>query len=457
MKRGVIKKLICSILILTFVFSLVGCNKKEAKSKENTQLAKQNVYSYENIPFEIEADNYNVRSMTYTDDKIIFCMDVYIQTDEMFENRMDIYSVNIDGSDLKRIELQGEEEKDDDTGSYMNQIVLAEDGSVLAVEETYKQDYSNPDNPIYENWTQLKRWNADGTLRWTKNMDEFKTNPQDYFYVSNMFIDAEGNVSLMCSDSQSKFLSLDNEGNVINSNILDNSVLTNINNVFMKSDKTLIIMSYDDNSKMYTSSYDPITNTIGEKKELLVNFDMYSKTMGTTTDFILYDNMGVYTYNIGDAEIKPIMNIINSDLGATGFASVYIIDDTHFIGVYRDISDYSSHFGIFTKVNPEDIPDKEVLTLGVNYINSDVSKRVINFNKESEKYRITVRDYSSFNTMGDYMASYTSLNNDIISGNIPDMLVADVQMPISDYIGKGLLADIGKMIEQDEELSKEEY
>ncbi len=458
MKRGVMKKIISFILVLTFVFSLVGCNKNEAKSKENTQLAKENVYSYENIPFEIESNDFNVISMTYNDGKIVACVDVYIQNEENFESRTDIYSFNIDGSDLKKVELQEDGEKDENTHVYMGQIVLAEDGSVLAVEETYKEDYSDPNNPIYENFSKLKCWNADGTLRWSKNLDEFKSNPEDYFYVSNMFSDGEGNVSLMCNDSQTSFLTLDSEGNVISSNILDSSVLTNIGNVFMKSDKTLLILSYDDNySKMFYSSYDPETNTIGEKKELLVNLDMYNKSMGTTTDFVLSDNTGVYTYNLEDTEVKPVMNIINSDLAASGFTNVSIIDDTHFVAIYSDLINYTPQFAMFTKVNPKDIPDKEILTMGVNYLNSDIAKRVIDYNKESDKYRITIRDYSSYNTMGDYMASYTQLNNDIISGNIPDMLIVDSQMPISDYISKGLLADIGKMIEEDEELSKEEF
>ncbi len=460
MKKGIMKKVLCSILVLSFVFGLVGCNKNEAKSKQNNQLAKQSVYSYEKIPFEIESEDYYVKSMTYLDDKIIACIEAYIYDEqkEYTESRTNIYSANLDGSDFKKIELQEEDEVDDTVNSYINLMVLGKDGSVLAIEDSYREDYSDPENPIYENSMNLKSWNSDGTLRWVKNLDEFKTDSENYFYISNIFVDAEGKIYLMCNDSQAKFVSLDKDGNVTGDNLLDSSVLTNIGNVYMKNDNTIIIFSTDDSySKMFASTYDPVSNTMGEKKEIAINLNRYSMTTGTTTDFILYDNVGVYSYNIGDTEVTPIMNIVNSDLGAAGFSNVSLIDDTHFIASYRDLVNYKEQLAIFTKVNPEDIPDKEVLVLGVNYLSSDVAKRILDFNKENEKYRVTIRDYSTSATMEDYMASYTARNNDIISGNMPDMLVSDMEMPISDYVSKGLLADIGKLIEQDEELSQIEF
>ena len=55
------------------------------------------------------------------------------------------------------------------------------------------------------------------------------------------------------------------------------------------------------------------------------------------------------------------------------------------------------------------------------------------------------------------MAGYTQLNNDILSGSMPDILVTDLNMPVENYISKGLIADIGEMIQKDEELSQKEF
>ena len=113
--------------------------------------------------------------------------------------------------------------------------------------------------------------------------------------------------------------------------------------------------------------------------------------------------------------------------------------------------------GFFTYVDPADIPDKEVVIVGCNYINSDIRKEVIQFNKTNSNYRIILKDYSTYNTMDDYNASYTQMNNDIISGQMPDIMLIDTNLSIESYAKKGLLADVRELINQDEELSQNEY
>ena len=83
-------------------------------------------------------------------------------------------------------------------------------------------------------------------------------------------------------------------------------------------------------------------------------------------------------------------------------------------------------------------------------------ERIINFNKESDQYKIVIRDYSQYNTEEDYNAGITQLNNDIIAGNIPDILVTD-NLKVENYVSKGLLVDIGEKIANDPELSKKEF
>ncbi|MGN1148529.1 MAG: ABC transporter substrate-binding protein, partial [Lachnospiraceae bacterium] len=125
---------------------------------------------------------------------------------------------------------------------------------------------------------------------------------------------------------------------------------------------------------------------------------------------------------------------------------------------YYDEMTWTSHLAVLTYVNPADIPDKEVLTLACYYLDYYMRKRVVAFNKENEQYRITVKDYSTYSTMDDYAAGYTQLNNDILSGQVPDILVInDYNMPVNSYIAKGVLADIGQMIDDDPELNREDF
>ena len=90
-------------------------------------------------------------------------------------------------------------------------------------------------------------------------------------------------------------------------------------------------------------------------------------------------------------------------------------------------------------------------------MSSDVKSKVIAFNKASDQYRITVKDYSTYNTNEDWTAGQTRLNSDITSGQMPDIMLLNNMSSYGNYISKGLLADIGKLLEADEELGKLEY
>ena len=100
---------------------------------------------------------------------------------------------------------------------------------------------------------------------------------------------------------------------------------------------------------------------------------------------------------------------------------------------------------------------KEVLVLGGEYVNSDVKTKVIEFNKSSNQYRITVKDYSTYNTNEDWTAGQTRLNSDITSGQMPDIMLLNNMSSYGNYVSKGLLADIGELLKADEELGKLEY
>ena len=106
---------------------------------------------------------------------------------------------------------------------------------------------------------------------------------------------------------------------------------------------------------------------------------------------------------------------------------------------------------------PEEVVEKQILTLGCCYIDSDVRTQVVQFNKTNEKYRIQIKDYSVYNTETDYEQAYTKLNTDIVSGNVPDILVLDSSLPLESYMSKGLFEDLYPYIDADEEMNRTDF
>jgi len=104
-----------------------------------------------------------------------------------------------------------------------------------------------------------------------------------------------------------------------------------------------------------------------------------------------------------------------------------------------------------------DSSDKIPLELGCTYMTNSLMEQVVLFNNTSEKYCITIKNYDEYNTAGNYALGNIQLNKDIISGNMPDILLVDSTLDIHSLANKGVLANIGDLISQDEELADVEY
>lgn len=49
------------------------------------------------------------------------------------------------------------------------------------------------------------------------------------------------------------------------------------------------------------------------------------------------------------------------------------------------------------------------------------------------------------------------LNTDIVSGNVPDILVLNSQLPVNSYVAKGLFEDLYPFIDKDPDLERADY
>ena len=78
---------------------------------------------------------------------------------------------------------------------------------------------------------------------------------------------------------------------------------------------------------------------------------------------------------------------------------------------------------------------------------------ISDFNSSNTEYEIQLTEYNE----GSYSDKLTQLNLDIISGNIPDILVVEESMPVKSYIDKGLLADIYGFIDSDPDMKREDF
>ncbi len=507
------KRILSVLLIGVMVLSLCACGKKDGEEGDKQKneatdpsLAKQYVYHNEELNLGIDFTRVNLLATMIKNDRIYMVVedwentlfpdestsdvpidsedvtvndsgaeievvpeaavpapDVMIDGDIMIEDGVMmpvvegeyfgpnyvLVSVKADGSDKKLSKL--EKDATMHTGWIGNWSVL-DDGSVIGINENWSEDLSDPENPIYETKYLLMKWDDNGALKWSVDISG---DNGEYIYAQKI-LQYKGNTVLITGDSQ--VLTFDNDGKELTRNEITGADMNNGGQIIVREDGKVMQITYNNEyTKIYVSELDLETCQLKEKVELPGNITNYGLYPGKNTDFILNNSTGIYTYNIGDAEPVKIMDFVNSDLATYSLENVTFINDKEFIASYNDSTTWTNHVAKFTYVDPATIPDKITLVLGCNYLNSDIRKDVIDFNKTNNQYRITIKDYSTYNTAEDYMKSYTQINNDIISGNMPDMMVLDTTLDITSWVNKGLLVDVGEMIAKDEELSKQEY
>lgn len=515
MKSKIVKPTIAMLLALVLTLGLCACGGKEGgtgvfggstggKNKENAQLAKENVYKVQNfeIPQFVDSDNgyVNVRSTVHMDGKIYMLFQINDWTNEV-ETDIRMMSMNEDGTDVNVISLNIPNQGQSQTTDLTEEILPEEDGSETAVdaeaevpedeadaEEDYKYENTGYDqfvmtksmkifgiknyyheetaengDYINEQKSYLCTWNMDGSFVNEVELEGLKSE-EEWTYVTGLYEMKDGTVYIMINGDKSYKMKVSADGNVSEKMALSeeaSEAMKQNQNLLVKDDGTCLIIYNDqeDWSKIHICDYNLETDTIGEKSLLpsSMSWNGYNNlTAGINTDLVYTSSTGVYTYNRGDEDGKMKMSFINSDLNITGFDSFVELSDTQFIGLYRENNSEDFKAGIFTYVDPKDIQDKEVIVFAGNYVGSDVKQRVVEFNRSSEAYRIVVKEYDSYNTYEDYTAGVTKLNNDIITGNMPDILMTD-GLPMENYIAKGLIADVNELIKKDEELSKTEF
>lgn len=516
-KRNWLRKAACAGLVLTMTAGLLGACGKEGGTKGGTSsadpaLAKQYVFSYENmeLPGVDQGDNMYFDAVTRMNDRIYMVLEINHWSTGA-ETEIKFMSMKEDGTDLQTIELQmalgqdagetqdGQNTQEDqntqdsaeadkepaavdnavsedslgyeidqpaENASYeytgFSSFAISKEGRLYAVKDHSFEDYSDENNIVSEQNTYICAWDFEGKMLWEQPLENLRTE-EAYNTVRAIVPGENDSATLLVAGDSAYKLNMDAEGNLSPEQELPNGgeIINNGGNIIMREDGSMLITYYDENwTDLYISEYDVTTDTLGEKIKLPAGLAMTgygSMSAGVTTDIIYSTTSGIYGFNIGDEESTQIMSFINSDLNTTSFNNIIMLSDTQFFGFYRDNSTDESLGAIFTKRNPEDIPDKQVIVIAGVYVDYDMRNRVVKFNKENENYRIVLKEYESYNTPEDYTAGITQLNNDIIAGNMPDILIVNNLLPIPNYISKGLAADIGKLIAEDEELSKTEF
>ncbi|MDD4773832.1 MAG: extracellular solute-binding protein, partial [Eubacteriales bacterium] len=214
----------------------------------------------------------------------------------------------------------------------------------------------------------------------------------------------------------------------------------------------------------YTAAYiDRENYKLGDKlslpEELFRGELNPSLHIGDGYDIYIKNNNGLYGYDIGGEAIQ-IINWLNSDISGRTIQSIKIISPEEILFAISDWSTRTNEIGRMTLIPESELEEKITLILAKMSGGFDIENYIVSFNRQNDKYRILVNDYTRYQVDNDYERSVTMFNNDIAAGNVPDLFLYmsddySNSYPIDSYIEKGLFADIFGLLDSDEELSRD--
>lgn len=455
----------------------------------NSALAKENVYRIREItlPELVDGGTVNVENAAHLDGRIYA---VIKGTKRGEDPQYCIFSVDESGMDLKSAFLElpensdsgpsGEEgseqsgDGEDDAKAaaepdpnirereeiQYSDFVIGADGRTYALRR-YSYSYSNTltEQSLEERHQYVCCWDEDGRFLW-------QTEPcgdgSEMINVWAVFPEADGTLELLLTGDVTGRLLVRADGILSEAGMeklsdATGKALENCRRLLRKEDGSCLLLCVDDNNGLNLMTYDPSTDILGESVGLPEDLpstavNVFTFAAGIDSDLIYAGKKGVFAYNTGDFRGSLKMDYVNSASIIEEARFLLDLDATHFFMFYKEDFGRELKAGIFEYRKPEDIPDQKVILLGGLNLNGDIRTRVIRYNRESERYRVVLQEYPSVE----------DLNLEIISGRMPDILLVkrlayEESIPMDSYIAKGMIADVGKLIEEDGELSGTDF
>lgn len=158
------------------------------------------------------------------------------------------------------------------------------------------------------------------------------------------------------------------------------------------------------------------------------------------------------------AEDEKLLNLLDADISADQITFVSFLPDGRAVimaEAYGTSGGARETLAVLTPTDRSQLPEKTILTYATMYLGQDERNRIVDFNRSNTSYRISVQDYSEFNTDEDYQAGIQKLNTEILAGKVPDIINTS-QLPIRQYGAKGILEDLWPFIEKDEDIGGRE-
>jgi len=397
--------------LFLFAIWLSGCD------NEDGQAAQSSDYSY-SASFSSLSEELNFTpNSTYLDGNI------YVIADKTIDGAKKDGLFAIDANtNISEIEMN-------DNDSKYSCITTDSDGSIWLVQLDVIGDLDNE----YTYESSLVKYDGESQQRYPIQLDDTAD------YITSLVIDQNENIIISTVDTVYVFDK--------NCNELFQCQTAPLTMFLSEGGTPCVIHIEDEEYKL--SKIDVGNKTINQITELsniinsVLSYDEADETL------LYYDNNAVSRIDLSNNTTSTLFNWIDVDILGSSISSCIYVDDDSFLVLADEIANISK-----TESKPTDVTKQE-LVLGTYGDNEPLYSQIVSYNRSNSDIRLSVIDYSQYNTTDNDSQGYIRMEQDILAGNVLDII--DFSTISSEpYSSMGLLADLYPYLDSDSEISRDD-
>lgn len=427
------RKLILTAILAVLMTMLWGCG-GEGGSQDETD-----GYVYVPEYVQMDVDCTYINSVTSLGDSVI--MNAIKWDEESQESSNFLYRYDLAKGEGETIPLAVGE--DDNIGA----MTAGADGSLAMVVNSYT--YETDENGEPTNYkSSITLWSVsaeDGSIKSQKDINEVFGNSQDGgTYVQNFCVDGQGNFYL--DDGNNTIYVLDQDVNKICEIKADNW----IRSMAASKEGDVYISTYGENG-LEMRKVDIAAKKLGEPQTGLASgYGNQDFITGSTKSFLMDNRSQVSLYDLSTQTEEALFSWLDVDINSDNVSQRGELSDGRVWALTRDYGSEGAdgpefELILLSRKEASQVPQKEKIVYGAMWVDSNVKKAIIDFNKTSDKYRITVKEYGE--AVEDYQAAQTQFNADLTTADCPDIIGLN-SLDYHLYASKGVLEDLYPYMEK---------
>lgn len=431
------RRVLASALAACMGLSLAACGGEG----ERVDPVKEWVYVPEFLT--IEDESVSFYDMRYHGDGLYYFSREWDR--ETYESKQSLCKYSLTDKSISKFPIDWGETVENNRS--VDNISFAGDGSIYVTASSYIYDEKTQSG---SNKWGLAKFSADGKLEFFQDVtDKLKeqSRNEDYFYINSFAVDDKGRMYVV---SDSNIYLFDGDC------AFKGTVSVGGGNSWIQSMGTgrdgkvyVCCYSYDGGD-----SHQDLFEIDFDNAKTGVSYGDFPRGNGETLtpgagegSFLVNDGRTLYEYDLATQTENPLFDWLDSDIDGSSVRTVGAMEDGRVLAVIEDWENNDRGVALLTKTKGSEVAQKETILVGALYGGSGLQSAAVKFNRSSDKYHVSIRQYEEL----------ANLNNDLISKvNCPDIL--DLSgLNIKQLAAKGLLEDLGKYLDKSSVFKRDDF